>query len=122
MRLLPRRRWRQVLDIETEIAKASYDQVKLRDIDANYHKMSYTSSSTTSPASTGATCFLASGMPAFDSIDVGQPEPIHEVEKILADTPLEALKTYAEAKVISGAASQLERRFPQGGLPARVPR
>ena len=30
-----------VLAIETRIAKASYDNVKLRDVDANYHKMSY---------------------------------------------------------------------------------
>ncbi|MBR5073544.1 MAG: hypothetical protein IKX29_08360, partial [Bacteroidales bacterium] len=30
--------------------------------------------------------FLASGFPAFEYVDVGQPEPIHEVEKILADT------------------------------------
>ena len=45
----------KVLDIETEIAKASYDEVKLRDVDGNYHKMSYTEPSTSSPASTGAT-------------------------------------------------------------------
>ena len=33
------------------------------------------------------------------------------MEKILANTPLENLKTYAEAKVISGAASQLSDAF-----------
>ena len=54
---------------------------------------------------------LASGFPAIDSVDVGQPEPIHEVEKILNDTPLEDLKTYAESKVISGASGLLSDDF-----------
>ena len=30
-----------VMAIETRIAKASYSQVQLRDIDKNYHKMTY---------------------------------------------------------------------------------
>lgn len=102
-----------VLAIETRIAKVSYDQVKLRDIDANYHKMSYTQLVNDFPGIDWGNVFLASGFPAFDYIDVGQPEPIHEVEKILTDTPLEDLKTYAEAKVISGATGQLSDEFRQ---------
>lgn len=101
----------KVLDIETEIAKASYDEVKLRDVDGNYHKMSYTELVDQFPGIDWGNVMLASGMPAIDSIDVAQSEPIHEVEKILADTPLEDLKTYAEAKVISGASSQLSDAF-----------
>lgn len=101
----------KALDIETEIAKASYDEVKLRDVDGNYHKMSYTELVDQFPGIDWGNVMLASGMPAIDSIDVAQPEPIHEVEKILADTPLEDLKTYAEAKVISGASSQLSDAF-----------
>ncbi len=100
-----------VVAIETEIAKASYDKVKQRDIDANYHKMSYTQLVTDFPGIDWGNVFLASGFPAFDYVDVGQPEPIHAVEKILADTPLEDLKTYAEAKIISGATSELSDDF-----------
>ena len=100
-----------VLAIETRIAKVSYDQVKLRDIDANYHKMSYNQLVYDFPGIDWGNVFLASGFPAFDFIDVGQPEPIHEVEKILADTPLDDLKTYAEAKVIAGATGQLSDEF-----------
>jgi len=100
-----------VLAIETRIAKVSYDQVKLRDIDANYHKMSYNQLVNDFPGIDWGNVFLASGFPAFDFIDVGQPEPIHEVEKILADTPLDDLKTYAEAKVIAGATGQLSDEF-----------
>ena len=100
-----------VIAIETEIAKASYDKVKQRDIDANYHKMSYMQLVNDFPGIDWGNVFLASGFPAFDYVDVGQPEPIHAVEKILADTPLEDLKTYAEAKVISGATSELSDDF-----------
>jgi putative endopeptidase len=100
-----------VLAIETRIAQASYDEVKLRDVDANYHKMSYADLVNEFPGIDWGNVFLASGFPAFDKIDVGQPEPIHEVEKILAEASLDDLKTYAEAKVISGAASQLSDDF-----------
>jgi len=100
-----------VMAIETRLAKASYSQVQLRDIDANYHKMSYNQLVTDFPGIDWGNVFLLSGFPAFDMVDVGQPEPIHEVEKILADTPLDDLKTYAEIKVIAGASSQLSDEF-----------
>lgn len=100
-----------VLGIETRIAKASYDRVKLRDIDANYHKMSYNQLIADFPGIDWGNVFLASGFPAFQSIDVSQPEPIHEVEKILAETSLDDLKTYAEIKVIAEATSQLSDDF-----------
>lgn len=100
-----------VLAIETRIAKVSYDEVKLRDIDANYHKMTYRQLVNDYPGIDWGNVFLANGFPAFDEVTVGQPEPIHEVEKILADTPLEDLKDYAEGRVILGAASQLSDDF-----------
>ena len=100
-----------VLAIETRIAKASYDNVKLRDIDANYHKMTYTDLVDQFPGIDWGNVLLASGLPAIDTIDVAEPEPIHEVEKILANTPLDDLKTYAEAKVISGATGRLSDDF-----------
>lgn len=100
-----------VMAIETRIAKASYSQVQLRDIDKNYHKMSYNQLVIDYPGIDWGNVFLASGFPAFKYICVAQPEPIHEVEKILAETSLDDLKTYAELKVISGATSVLSDDF-----------
>ena len=108
-----------VIAIETEIAKASYDKVKQRDIDANYHKMTYTQLISDFPGLDWGNVFLASGFPAFDYVDVGQPEPIHAVERILAETPLDDLKTYAEAKVISGATSKLSDDFRKASFELR---
>ena len=100
-----------IMAIETRIAKASYSNVQLRDIDKNYHKMSYNELVLNFPGIDWGNVFLQTGFPPFDSVDVGQPEPIHEVEKILAETKLDDLKAYAEIKVISGASSQLSDAF-----------
>ncbi|MBF1515760.1 MAG: M13 family peptidase, partial [Prevotella pallens] len=75
-----------IMAIETRIAKVSYSKVQLRDIDKNYHKMSYNDLVLNFPGIDWGNVFLQTGFPPFDAVDVGQPEPIHEVEKILADT------------------------------------
>jgi putative endopeptidase len=100
-------RMEKVFAIEKRIAEASYNNVKLRDIDANYHKMTYDELVSDFPGIDWPTVFWVSGFPAFKQLVVKQPEQLHEVEKILGDTPLEDLKAYAEVRVISGAASCL---------------
>ena len=97
----------KVYAIEKRIAEVSYDNVKLRDIDANYHKMTYDELLRDFPGIDWPTVFWVTGFPAFKQLVVEQPEPLHEVEKILADTPLDDLKAYAEVRIISGAASFL---------------
>ena len=97
----------KVYAIEKRIAGASYDKVKLRDIDANYHKMTYDELVRDFPGIDWPTVFWVTGFPAFKQLVVRQPEQLHEVEKILADTPLDDLKAYAEVRIISGAASCL---------------
>lgn len=100
-----------VMAIETRIAKASYSQVELRDIEKNYHKMTYAQLCSEFPGIDWGNTFLQQGFPAFNYVDVGQPEPIHEVEKILAEESLDNLKSYAEIKVISGASSFMSDDF-----------
>ena len=100
-------RMEKVYAIEKRIAEASYDNVKLRDINANYHKMSYDELVRDFPGIDWPTVFWVTGFPAFKQLVVRQPEQLHEVEKILADTPLDDLKAYAEVRIIAGAASCL---------------
>lgn len=97
--------------IETRIAKASYSQVQLRDVQANYHKITYNQLVNDYPGIDWGNLFLAQGFPPFSHIDVGQPEPIREVEKILAEESLEDLKAYAEAHAVSSAAGKLDDKF-----------
>lgn len=102
-----------VLTIETRIAKASYSATQQRDVEGNYHKMSYQALLTDFPGIDWSTHFLLSGIPAFKEISVNQPEPIHEVEKILAECNLDELKAYLYFKVIDDATSALSDRFRQ---------
>ena len=97
--------------IEKRLAEPWYSQVKLRDVNANYHKMSFEELKRDYSGIDWTTLFWISGFPAFDYLSVDQPEPIYEVEKIYADTPLEDLKSYAELRVISHAAAYLSSDF-----------
>lgn len=97
--------------IETRIAKSSYSQVQLRDVQANYHKITYNQLVNDYPGIDWGNLFLAQGFPPFSHIDVGQHEPIHEVEKILAEESLDDLKAYAEAHAVSSAAGKLDDKF-----------
>ena len=58
-----------------------------------------------------STLFLLNGVPAFESISVNQPEPIHEVEKILAESAIEDLKAYLYFKLVDDATGALSDDF-----------
>src|SRR5574344_221099 len=100
-----------VLNLETRIAKASYSAEKLRDVEGNYHKMSYSQLVNDYPGIDWGNILLCSGFPAVSEVSVGQPEPIHEVENILKETPIEDLKAFAEYKVTADAANSLDDGF-----------
>ena len=97
--------------IETRIAKASKSQVELRDVQANYHKMAYSALLKDFPGIDWGNLFLAQGFPPFQYVDMNQLEPLHEVEKILADEPLDDLKAYAEAHAVASSTSYLDDNF-----------
>lgn len=100
-----------VLAIETRIARASYGAVKLRDVEGNYHKKTYSQLINDFPGIDWGSIFLCAGYPAFKDVNVSQPEPIHEVEKILSETSLDDLKAYAEFKTIADGANSLDDKF-----------
>jgi putative endopeptidase len=98
--------------IENQIAKESYDQLKGRDPKANIHKMAWAKLLKDFPGIDWVGICKTFGYPNdIDTVDVGQPEPIHEVEKILASAPLENLKAYMELSVISSSVSILDDKF-----------
>ena len=98
--------------LEDRIAKVSYDQVKSRDPQANYHPMTWEQLLKDYPGIDWNYLLKATGFPDNGGkVDVGQPEPAHEVEKILATAPLESLKAYMELAVVSSAAGMLSDNF-----------
>lgn len=102
-----------VLRIETRIASASYSATKQRDVEGNYHKMSYQKLLSDFSGIDWSTLFLLNGVPAFNDISVNQPEPIHEVEKILQECSIDELKAYLYYKIVDDASSSLSDRFRQ---------
>ena len=96
-----------ILGIETRIARVSYSNVQMRDPAANYHKMSYADLCKQFPGIDWNYLFTTLGMNGVEEVDVNQPEPIHEVEAILAEVPVEDQKAYMEWQCITGSAGQL---------------
>lgn len=101
------RKMNAVWSIEMRIADKSYDNVQLRDIPNNYHKMTYADLKNEFSGIDWDTFFSILGLDSVDYVDVNQPEPIHEVEKILSEASLEDQKALMEWQLIDGVASML---------------
>ena len=95
-----------VLRMETRLAKAAYSNVELRDPQRNYNKMSLSELQTLVPQVDWKIYFAALGV-ELDSLSVGQIPHLQEAGKMLADEPLEDLKTLFAWQTIEGAASYL---------------
>ena len=81
-----------VMRIETRLAKASKSMTELRDPEANYHKMSYDQLKKDFAGIDWDAYLHIFGISSLKDVIVGQPEAIHEVEKILAEETPEALQ------------------------------
>ena len=95
-----------VLRMETRLAKAAYNNVELRDPIKNYNKMSIAELQELVPQVDWKAYFAALGV-ELDSLSVGQIPHLQEAGKMLADEPLEDLKTLFTWQAIEGAASYL---------------
>ncbi len=100
-----------VMAIETQLATASYEKVKLRDPLANYHKMTVEELEKEIPGVDWKVYFETIGLPGIEELNVAQPEPIREVARIWNNSPLEAQKAYLQWKVINAAAPYLSDEF-----------
>lgn len=96
-----------VMKIETRLAKAAYDNVKLRDPRANYNKMSVDELKKLVPAIDWDAYLSVLGLKNIEHISVSQKESLVEVGKIITTEPLEIQKAYLQWKVIDDAAAYL---------------
>ena len=95
-----------VLRLETRLAKAAYSNVELRDPQANYNMMSLDQLQELVPQIQWQTYFAAFGV-SLDSLSIGQVPHLQEAGRLLADEPLEDIKTLFAWQVIDGAANFL---------------
>ena len=95
-----------VLRMETRLAKAAYSNVELRDPQRNYNKMSLEELQELVPQVNWHVYFDALGV-QLDSLSIGQIPHLQEAGRMLADEPLEDLKTLFAWQAIEGASSYL---------------
>lgn len=97
-----------VMSVETRLAKASKSMTELRDPEANYHKMTYAQLKADFPGIDWDAYFKMFGITGIKDVNVGQPEAIHEVEKILAEAKPEVLQNVYLWHAIDMAANYVD--------------
>lgn len=100
-----------VLRIETALAKASMDRTLRRDPKNRDHKMSRESAMALAPNFYLARFFKDVNAPAFNDLNVSNPEFFKDVNRVVESESLDALKTYVEWHLLSGTAQWLPKAF-----------
>jgi putative endopeptidase len=107
----------KVFEIETKLAKESMTRVQLRDIKAQYNKMSLEEFIKSAPDFNWPGYFSALGIEGrFDSLIIGQPRFFSQVNAIIKTTPLEDWKTYLRWNLINSTAGKLSDEFTQSSF------
>ena len=100
-----------VLRIETALAKASMDRTERRDPKKRDHKMSKDAAEALAPNFYFARYFADMGTPNFTDLNVGNPDFFKDVNGVVGAESLDALKTYVEWHLLSGAAPWLSKPY-----------
>ena len=99
------------MDVEHQLALASKRPQDLRDPIANYNLMAIDSVQSLSPDFDWKAFIKAIGAPAFDKIDVGQPDFVKGLGVVLGKASPEALKAYMKWHLIAMGGDALPKRF-----------
>ena len=99
-----------VLAMETSLARASLDNVALRDPKNTDHKMTMAELEKLAPHLRWAAFFEGAGIPQ-GAMNVGEPRFMAEVDRQLARAPLARWRTYLEWHLLRSASSSLSRPF-----------
>jgi endothelin-converting enzyme/putative endopeptidase len=97
---------RRVFDQERALAEASLDNVSLRDPQATDHKTSFAQLAAMAPRFDWAAYFDQAGLPRVD-VNVNEPKFLREVDRQLAEVPLQSWKDYLKWHLVSSAAPSL---------------
>lgn len=98
-----------ILKVETELAKVSKSRTELRDVEANYNKMTLDEFESSYPHVNLTKMLNAEGVKTeyFKEMVVGQPSFVKGADAVLAGITADELRAYMEWDVILSAASYL---------------
>jgi len=107
-----------VLEIETQLARASLTPDALRDPVANTHPMGPAGLAALAPHFAWGAYFASLGLsPArVARVDVGQPETLAALDRLIVREPLSAWKSYLRWHVVYGRGSALPQGFARAQL------
>ena len=98
-----------ILSVETALAKASKSRTELRDVEANYNKMTISQFESAYPHVNLTKMLNAQGVKTeyFKELVVGQPDFVKGADALLAGVSADALRAYMQWDAIISAASYL---------------
>ena len=102
-----------ILMLETDLATASRKLEALRDPVKNYNKMSVRKFRSLTPSINWADMLPAMGIPAADTVIVGQPEFFSTLSKLLRRYSIEEWKAYLVWNLVDGYAPYLNKNIEQ---------
>ncbi|HEY7290765.1 MAG TPA: M13 family metallopeptidase [Vicinamibacterales bacterium] len=100
-----------VLDLETELARASLDRVKRREPANLQHRMTVTDFQQLMPRFDWRKYNGAIGAPKFQVLNVATPDFFKAMNGLLDSTPVDDIKAYLRWQVIHAAAPMLPKAF-----------
>ncbi|HRG37822.1 MAG TPA: M13 family metallopeptidase [Bacteroidia bacterium] len=123
---------KSVYDLETKLAKASMNQIQLRDPEPQYNKKTLAELQQLTPDLNWSTYLTAANIKGVDKVIVGQPDFFVELNKDLKEVSIADWKTYLRWSFITAAGSYLSDDFVTerfqffskklNGIPAMRPR
>jgi putative endopeptidase len=98
-----------VLLVETQLAKVSKSRTELRDVEANYNKMTISEFESRYPNTHLSSLLEAEGVPSdcIKELVVGQPDFMQGADKVLSEMTPGQMKSYMQWDVINSCASIL---------------
>ena len=102
---------RMVLELETILAKASMDRVSMRDPNKTYHMMSRQEVAQLAPNFAWDQYFQATGAPAFETLNVSQPDYIKQIAVDLANSSIDSWRAYFAYHLLRSSAPTLPEAF-----------
>lgn len=102
---------RAVLSLETQLAKASRTRVELRDPLLNYNVLTVKELQAQTPGVPWKPYFEGLGLKDLNEVNVGQPDFLKALARLLADVPFDDWKTYLCWHLVNTYADKLSAPF-----------
>jgi putative endopeptidase len=100
-----------VMEIETKLAEAAFERVKMRDPKNRDHKMKVTELAALAPNFEFQQFFAASGAPSFTEVNVVPPDFFQKVNPVIDSVSIADWKTYLRWHLVRSAAPLLSDAF-----------